>query len=64
MMIMSQFPGLGAIRYRDDGPAPTASNGMPLLANQAFICQGTVALAAIKFIQQSGTAGLSVLYYK
>lgn len=49
------------IRYRDDGVAPTATVGMPLLAGQAFQYSGT--LSAIQFIQQSASATLDVLYY-
>lgn len=52
----------GAIRYRDDGTAPTATVGMPIAAGQEF--QYTGNLAALQFIQQSATATLDVLYYK
>lgn len=51
-----------AIRYRDDGTAPTASIGMPIAVGQAFQYTGTLSL--IRFIQQSSSATINVLYYK
>lgn len=51
-----------AIRYRDDGTAPTASVGMPVPAATCFTYSGS--LPAIQFIQQTGTAVLDALYYR
>lgn len=54
-----------AVRYRDDGTAPTASVGFPLAvtgANQPLTYCGQ--LSAIQFIQQAGSATLNVLYYR
>lgn len=51
-----------AVRYRDDGVAPTASTGQPLSVGAQLIYSGS--LAAIRFIQQSATATLDVTYYK
>lgn len=51
-----------AVRYRDDGVAPTTSSGFPL-ASSAILNYG-VQLAAIQFIAQSTTATLDILYYK
>jgi hypothetical protein len=49
------------VRYRDDGVAPTASVGMPLAAGVAFTFDGD--LAKIRFIEQTASAKLNVLYY-
>jgi hypothetical protein len=54
-----------AVRYRDDGTAPTASIGMPLAITSngpPLIYCGT--LSAIQFIQQASSATLNVLYYR
>ena len=51
-----------AVRYRDDGTAPTASVGMPQAAATCFQYSGS--LPAIQFIQVTGTAVLDVSYYR
>lgn len=51
-----------AIRFRDDGVDPTASAGMPLVANQPLPYTGT--LSTLKLISQSGSADVSVAFYK
>lgn len=51
-----------AVRYRDDGTAPTAAIGFPLLAGQQLVYSGT--LATLQLIAQSGTPVVDVLYYK
>lgn len=51
-----------AVRWRDDGVAPTASVGMPVAADRCF--QYSVSLSAIRFIQQAGGAVLNVNYYR
>lgn len=50
------------IRYRDDGTAPTASIGMPVVAGNAFQYSGD--LSAIQFIAQVSGAIINVSYYK
>ena len=49
------------VRYRDDGVAPTANVGMPLAAGVALTFDGD--LAKIRFIEQTASAKLNVLYY-
>jgi hypothetical protein len=48
-------------RWRDDGTAPTASVGMQLAAGQEMDYSGD--LAAIQFIDGTGTSKLNVTYY-
>lgn len=50
-----------AVRWRDDGTAPTAAIGMELLVGQALNYNGS--LAAIEFIQEAATATLNISYY-
>lgn len=50
------------IRYRDDGTAPTAGNGMPLYATQCFSYSGN--LTAIQFIAVATPSSLDVSYYR
>lgn len=50
-----------AARWRDDGTNPTASVGMYLPADTAFIYDGD--LNAIKFIEVTSGAELNVSYY-
>ena len=55
-------PSAQAVRWRDDGTAPTASVGMPIAVNAApFVYSGN--LAAIQFIEQTASATLNVSYY-
>lgn len=51
-----------AVRWRDDGTAPTASVGMHLAVGTEFIYTGN--LSAIQFIQETATAVVDVTYYK
>lgn len=51
-----------AVRYRDDGTAPTASVGVPVASGTCFQYAGN--LQAIQFIQQSSGAVLDVAYYR
>jgi len=54
----------GDSRWRDDGPAPTAAVGFPLLQDTGFFFQnGAAGLAALQFIAQSGTINVNVSYY-
>lgn len=50
-----------AVRWRDDGTAPTATVGMPLPVDTIFDYGGD--LNAIQFIQQTASAELNVTYY-
>jgi hypothetical protein len=50
-----------AVRWRDDGTAPTASVGMPLATGVSLSYDGD--LRAIRFIQQTASATLNVCYY-
>jgi hypothetical protein len=51
------------VRYRDDGTAPTATVGQPILvADPPLFYQGN--LAALRFIQTASSATLDVLFYK
>lgn len=49
------------VRWRDDGVAPTASVGMPLLAGETFVHNGN--LDALRFIEEATGAKLNVSYY-
>lgn len=51
-----------AVRFRDDGTAPTATVGMALAVAQEFEYAGN--LSAIRFIEQTASAKLNVSYYK
>jgi hypothetical protein len=50
-----------AVRWRDDGIAPTASIGMPLSVGVTLQYDGD--LTQIKFIEQSASAKLNITYY-
>lgn len=54
-------PESQAVRWRDDGVAPTASVGMPLAAGVTLQYDGD--LSQIKFIEQVGGAKLNISYY-
>lgn len=51
-----------AIRYRDDGPVPTASIGQPVAVAVALYYAGT--LSALRFIEQTSGAKLNLLFYR
>jgi len=51
-----------AVRFRDDGTNPTASVGYPLAVGQSMTYVGT--LSALKFIEQTASAKLDILYYQ
>lgn len=51
-----------AVRFRDDGTNPTASVGMPLATGVFMQFDGD--LSVLKFIEQTTSAKLNVLYYK
>lgn len=50
-----------AIRWRDDGTAPTASAGMPLAIGVELDYDGD--LQNIQFIEQTASAKVNVSYY-
>ena len=50
-----------AVRWRDDGVAPSATVGMPLAVGVAFAYDGD--LTRIRFFEQAASAKLSVSYY-
>jgi len=52
-----------AVRWRDDGVAPTASVGMPL-SNTGAPLEYSGPLASIQFIAQTGSPVLNVSYYR
>lgn len=51
-----------AIRWRDDGTAPTSSVGQPVKVDQAYSYSGT--LSALRIIQQSASATVNVSFYR
>lgn len=54
---------LNAVRYRDDGTAPTAGIGTPLsVATMAW--PYTASLGSIQFIPETGSATVDVCFYK
>lgn len=55
------IPELQAVRWRDDGTAPTASVGMPLAVGTSLSYDGD--LKAIRFIQQAASGYINVCYY-
>jgi len=54
-------PEAQAVRWRDDGVAPTATVGMPLAAGVTLQYDGDI--SQIKFIEQTGGAKLNITYY-
>jgi hypothetical protein len=50
-----------AVRWRDDGVAPTAGVGMPLSVGDTLIYDGEI--ASLRFIEQVAGAKLNVSYY-
>ena len=54
-------PETQAVRWRDDGVAPTASVGMPLAAGVTLQYDGDI--TKIRFIEQSASAKLNITYY-
>jgi hypothetical protein len=59
------IPETAAIRWRDDGVAPTASVGMPVSTGTQLVYTGlTTAIAAWQVIAQSGTSTVDVAFYQ
>ena len=55
-------PEVQAVRYRDDGTAPTANVGMPLAIGALLTYEGD--LNAIEFISQTAGAKINALFYR
>ena len=51
-----------AVRWRDDGVAPTSSVGMPMAVNVPLSYSGT--LTQLHFIEQTSGAKLNITYYR
>jgi hypothetical protein len=52
-----------AVRYRDDGTAPTATVGMPVAVTDTPISyEGTI--SALQFISQTGSGVVNAIFYK
>lgn len=51
-----------AIRYRDDGTAPTTTVGMPLASGAAILYAGT--LSKVRVISQTAGAKVNILFYR
>lgn len=49
------------VRWRDDGVAPTASVGMPIVVGASLSYDGD--LNKIRFIEETASAKLNVSYY-
>lgn len=56
------IPETQAVRWRDDGTDPTASVGQPLAVGAELRYDG-MGLAKLKFIEQTATAKVNVVYY-
>jgi len=54
-------PETQAVRWRDDGTAPSATVGMPLAVGVPLMYDGN--LQNIKFFEQTASAKLNVSYY-
>lgn len=53
------------VNYRDDGTAPTATEGIPMSAGTAWIVENSRdILTAIRFIDVSGASDVRIAYYK
>lgn len=55
-------PQTQAVRWRDDGTAPTATVGYPLAAGSELRYDAR-SMAALRFIEQTASAAINVVYY-
>lgn len=55
-------PEAQAVRWRDDGTAPTSTVGMPLAVGDTLEYDGN--LNKIQFIEQAASAKLNISYYR
>lgn len=53
-----------AVRYRDDGVAPTASVGFPLTTGQVLNGYKPSDLTLLRIIEQTASAKCNILFYK
>lgn len=53
-----------AMRYRDDGTAPTAAVGSPLVVNQTGWVCGQLNIARARFIRQAADGTLDAQFYR
>lgn len=53
-----------AVRYRDDGTAPTTAIGMRLPVGGELLLEGGAQMKAIRFIAETAGANLNVSYYR
>lgn len=51
-----------AIRFLDDGSSPTATEGFPILENSDMLFSGNI--SQLKMIAQTGTATVTILWYR
>lgn len=51
-----------AIRYRDDGTAPSGTVGMPIASGAAILYVGN--LTAVRVIEQAASAKVNILFYR
>jgi hypothetical protein len=57
-------PETQAVRFRDDGTAPTATVGMPLSVGATLKYTGGYSgLKALQFIEQTASAKLNIYYF-
>lgn len=55
-------PQAQAVRWRDDGTAPSATVGQPLAVGSELRYDSR-AMAALRFIEQAASAAINVTYY-
>lgn len=51
-----------AVRWRDDGTAPTSTSGFPLAAGDTLVYAGL--LSALQIAPYAGTPQVDILYYR
>lgn len=54
----------GAVRYRDNGLAPTAAVGYPIAVGTPYMVCGTLNIRRAQFIRQTVDGTLNVIYYR
>lgn len=60
--VIVAVPETQAVRWRDDGTAPSSTVGMPIATGVALVYQGN--LTTIQFIEQTSSATLNVVFYR
>ena len=56
------IPQTQAVRWRDDGTAPTATVGQPLAVGAELLYDAT-GMVALRFIEQVASAAINVTFY-